>query len=58
MSQNGDLDKGLLNKIRSFFRYFQRQKLLSFMVKDFDHLSKWPLVDRLDNFVAIGDVIP
>lgn len=41
----------------AFFYDFQREGLLQFVVEHSDDLSEGALVDRLDDLVAVGDVV-
>lgn len=57
MCENGDLNKGLLNKILRSFDHFDRYELFLFMIEHFQHLAKWSTIYRRHYLVPVCDML-
>ena len=57
MGQYRYFHESLLNNLLTSFHYFQGQFLSCLVIIYFQYLSKWTLVNRLEDFIAVGYVI-
>lgn len=57
LSQDSDFHEGLLNEFLAAFGYFEGQQLFILMIIYLDHFTEWALIDGLDDFISICNVV-
>ena len=58
MCQQRNLHQSLLNQFRWFFYYFQGEILSILMIKHLQNLAKSTFINRVNNLIPIGNMIP